>query len=195
MDNINIKLKELENKKNEFKELKDINNELKEKIIKKQIINEHLKSANDIIKKIKEKNLQLKQKLHQKLDIQNEFEKKIKEFVLKYIESIKNKGNKKLESKIDDIKEKVNKMEKNYEETIKKFNINFESHNFIDFGKKCEHCKKSIERILYQCSQCKDHDFYLCDTCEKLNFIEKKHPHNFIKIRKPFKKCSIEKEV
>ena len=46
-----------------------------------------------------------------------------------------------------------------------------------------------IKGILYECSKCKG--YYLCEKCEEINYIDKKHPHNFIKIRKEKKKYEI----
>ena len=59
--------------------------------------------------------------------------------------------------------------------------------NNIKHNKECRKCGQNpIIGILYKCSECKD--FYLCDKCEQKNFIDKIHPHDFIKIRKSSKK-------
>ena len=50
------------------------------------------------------------------------------------------------------------------------------------FNKKCKKCGESIKGILYECSKCEG--YYLCEKCEEINYLDKNHSHNFIKIRK-----------
>ena len=52
----------------------------------------------------------------------------------------------------------------------------------IHKNKICKKCEKPIKGILYKCCECEE--YYLCEKCEEMNYIDKLHPHYFIKIRK-----------
>ena len=137
---------------------------------------------------------------------------KKKEEYEKNIEEIKNKFDKKInlikkscEDRIDEItnlvekfkqyinqlKEEEKERQKNflsiYEEKTKEVNEYFISTQ-IFHGTKCNECNKEIQGIKYECSEC---DYNLCESCELINFLEKKHLHKFYKIRKPMIKQSI----
>ena len=52
----------------------------------------------------------------------------------------------------------------------------------IHKNKICKKCENPIKGILYKSCECEE--YYLCEKCEEMNYIDKLHPHYFIKIRK-----------
>ena len=98
------------------------------------------------------------------------------------------------DEKIEDYIKKCNQFEKKRnvrfkEEEEKYENIKlalveeYKENNIVHVNKKCNKCQDNpIKGILYQCSHC--NEYYLCEKCEQINYFEKIHPYNFIKIRK-----------
>ena len=84
----------------------------------------------------------------------------------------------------DKRKQEYEKITKENNDAITHLKELVDSNNIKHYNKTCKKCHKSpIEGILYKCSECHD-DYYLCEKCELKNYIDKQHPHDFIKIRK-----------
>ncbi len=135
-------------------------------------------------------------------DYKIEFEKKIKlllnKIENKFLEEIKDINEQKINLYLKELEikrnEKFNEMmrinEKNKLELINISKLNNVKHN----NKKCKKCGEDpIEGILYKCSECRE--YYLCEKCEQINYFDKSHIHNFIKIRKPSIKYNIEQKL
>ena len=172
-NNNNIKI-EGKKQNNNFLKIKQYEEELKKDLYFEII---HIKNSEDI------KNKYL-----------NEISKNIKSYLKEIEPEILNIIKKKIDEKIESYIGKLNQFEKNRnlrfkEEEEKYKNIKlamfkeYEENNVIHFNKKCNKCQDNpIKGILYQCSHC--NEYYLCEQCEQINYLEKIHPYNFIKIRK-----------
>ena len=172
--------KEENNNNNNFDNIKE------QKYIDFEIQNSK-RLLNDINQNIKKNNLVYQNQI----TLLNEMNKEKKKPILIKEEEIKNKLNSFL-GKIEI--NCFNKYKDIFDKTIKKINneqmsdlLKLSKLNNIKHNKECRKCGQNpIIGILYKCSECKD--FYLCDKCEQKNFIDKIHPHDFIKIRKSSKK-------
>ena len=172
--------KEENNNNNNFDNIKE------QKYIDFEIQNSK-RLLNDINQNIKKNNLVYQNQI----TLLNEMNKEKKKPILIKEEEIKNKLNSFL-GKIEI--NCFNKYKDIFDKTIKKINneqmsdlLKLSKLNNIKHNKECRKCGQNpIIGMLYKCSECKD--FYLCDKCEQKNFIDKIHPHDFIKIRKSSKK-------
>ena len=193
--------------KKKKEELNKINNEIK--IIEKE--NWKIKIEN---KKLKEKNTNIirKNEYFNKKINEKEYEKKITEIKITFNNQIQLilENYKKIISKfivenldkqfkiyITELKNKEENRKNNYlkienslNSTKNEINELFSSTQ-ISHKVNCNQCNKDIKGIKYECSEC---NYNLCENCEIINFLNKKHPHKFYKIRKPFKKHSIKNE-
>ena len=203
-------------KKNE--QYKKENEELEKKLedIKQNLLNKNINeviSLNQIIGQ-KFKILSNFEEFKNKMNTEDkELNKKIKSLKKKYEEEF----NQELAKILEEIKKnmyfeisnqfknlfdvKFKNIETSEQKLMKSFNdelnrINYaklieESENKYDI--KCKNCNQFIIGQLYQCLECKTNPYYLCEICEEKNYHEtKKHPHNFIKVRK--RKHSINNE-
>ena len=145
--------------------LKEDMNTTKENIQKK------LKAEYD--KKLKEKMEELSTNFSNKIKIVEQESKKI--YLKKYEQSQIN-FNKKFSQISVMAKSKVN-INNNNNNSIKSV------CKTVHKGIKCQKCfQEPIVGYRYKCTVCNDYN--LCDQCEEKNFLNKEHPHNFIKIRK-----------
>ncbi len=198
-NNINEKKKELSElkeiiikKQNVFEtEKKQKNHELEEEIRKNSTILQHQLN----IKEVQNNELKIKKKIEElKNGIGNNVKLYFDNIEKKFLEKIKTVNNnnfnlyiKNLEDlekmRNDEFLEKKNDLEKLKSEFLKINEIN----NYKHFNIKCKKCGKNpIKGLLYKCSICKD--YYLCDKCEQINYLENTHQHYFLKIRKTSKK-------
>ena len=211
-------IKEIENNMIISKKLKNEigNNKEKELVILE--IEKLKKEYNLITKKIKENNIVLeKQKefinlMEGKLKYKNEminhkidFEKQIKLLLNsienKFLEEIKISNEEKINIYLNEMKELEKGRKEKFEEIMKnneKDKLELikisKLSNIKHYNKKCKKCgEEPIEGILYKCSECKE--YYLCEKCEQINYLDKSHIHNFIKIRKPSNKYNIEQKL
>lgn len=201
-NNINEKKKELSElkeilikKQNAFEtEKKQKNHELEEKIRKNSTILQHQLN----IKEVQNNELKMKKKIEElKNGIGNNVKLYLDNLEEKFLEKIKIVSNhnfnlyiKNLEDlekmRNDEFLEKKNDLEKLKIELLKMNELN----NYKHFNIKCKKCGKNpIKGLLYKCSICKD--YYLCDKCEQINYLENTHPHYFLKIRTISKKNKI----
>ena len=203
------------------KEKEAITQQLKKKEEELNNINNTIKITNQENSKIKNENKELKEKnknIIQKIEYINktinekENEKKLKEIKITFDNQIQLilENYKKITSKF--IVENLDKQFKIYIKELKNKEENRKNNylkieNFINSTKNeinelfsstqishnvnCNQCNKDIKGIKYECSEC---NYNLCENCEIINFLNKKHPHKFYKIRKPFKKHSIKNE-
>ncbi len=186
VNNSNFTLYILKESKEENNNNNNFDNIKEQKYIDFEIQNSK-KLLNDINQKIKKNNLVYQNQIK----LLNEMNKEKKKPILIKEEEIKNKINSFL-GKIEI--NCFNKYKDIFDKTIKKINneqmsdlLKLSKLNNIKHNKECRKCGQNpIIGILYKCSECKD--FYLCDKCEQKNFIDKIHPHDFIKIRKSSKK-------
>ena len=182
---LNLKIKELKSLINNMNQkiknnslVYETQNKLKEGFLKSENINNNKTNIKDNIKN----------------QIKNYLNKLEEDFLKKYKE-VNNENFNSYIMKINELEEKrkneFNEIKKKNEEITKQL-LNTSKLNIIKHhNKKCEKCGKNpIEGILYKCSECKE--YYLCEKCEDKNFFDKSHPHNFIKIRKSFKKYEID---
>ena len=201
-NNINEKKKELSElkeilikKQNAFEtEKKQKNHELEEEIRKNSTILQHQLN----IKEVQNNELKMKKKIEElKNGIGNNVKLYLDNLEEKFLEKIKIVSNhnfnlyiKNLEDlekmRNDEFLEKKNDLEKLKIELLKMNELN----NYKHFNIKCKKCGKNpIKGLLYKCSICKD--YYLCDKCEQINYLENTHPHYFLKIRTISKKNKI----
>ena len=203
------------------KEKEAITQQLKKKEEELNNINNTIKITNQENSKIKNENKELKEKnknIIQKIEYINktinekENEKKLKEIKITFDNQIQLilENYKKITSKF--IVENLDKQFKIYIKELKNKEENRKNNylkieNFINSTKNeinelfsstqishkvnCNQCNKDIKGIKYECSEC---NYNLCENCEIINFLNKKHPHKFYKIRKPFKTHSIKNE-
>ena len=206
---LNNKVIELEKKKEEIEKiiennqikLKEINDETKKNSKENNDMTKNIKKLNKIINS----NLEMMKKFENLYktkeerennikEIKNKFEETIKLIIKSYedrIDEIKINLDKKFKKYINQLKEEEKETKKillsMYEDKTKEVNEFFISTQ-IFHGTKCNECNKEIQGIKYECSEC---DYNLCESCELINFLEKKHLHKFYKIRKPMIKQSI----
>ncbi len=188
IENYEIKLNQIndeaEKKSNENNEMTKIIKELNTKINLNQIIMKQFEYLNKT-KKGSENNIK---------EIKNKFEDTINLIKKTYedrIDEIKRNLDEKFKKYINQLKEEEKERKKKvlsmYEDKTKEVNEFFISTQ-IFHQTKCNECNKEIQGIKYECSEC---DYNLCESCELINFLEKKHLHKFYKIRKPMIKQSI----
>ena len=184
-------------KQNQIK-VKEFNKQIEEKKKNINLLNLKIKKYNQIIQNQEElkkdlyKEINLKKNLE---DIKNQYLNEISKNIQLYLNKIQQKFLKKIQ-KINDEKIEfyINKWIQNRnlrfkeeEEKYKNIKLSlfeeYKEKNIIHFNKKCNKCQDNpIKGILYQCSHC--NDYYLCEQCEQINYLDKIHPYNFIKIRK-----------
>ena len=209
---------ELYNLKKDYSEIEVVVKNLKEKKFEleneESKINERMKKTkikiieyNTIMKeqeKLKEaiKNYQKDNYLYHIKSMQNNLNEKIEGLIILYFKKIKDdyleKIKKITEEKFQLYKNELYELEKKRNDQFKeKENENnilkndllliSESNNIIHKDIICRKCGLNpIKGILYKCSDCEE--YYLCEKCEEINYIDKLHPHYFIKIRKNIKK-------
>ena len=127
-------------------------------------------------------------------DLQSKMEKyltfQIQQFQKKLIEDTQKKSKEMLSGYIKKFEETEKNRQSFIEEQMSRINTNrsfdsFSSNdlNEIHNGIQCKHCgKMPIIGIRYKCSECGD-DYNLCADCEEENYKNKRHEHNFIRIR------------
>ncbi len=139
-----------------------------------------------ISKNTPKENIQEKQKeIKAKIDSYfNNLEEEVLKKLNKKGEDFLNSYQKKWNDLEDKRKQEYEKITKENNDAITHLKELVDSNNIKHYNKTCKKCNKSpIEGILYKCSECND-DYYLCEKCELKNYIDKEHPHDFIKIRK-----------
>ena len=200
-EQLNYKKIELNKIKNELKKIENENNKMK-------IKNKELIKNTQIIL---QKNQYIDKKFHEKEEheknikiIQNNFNNQIqlilennKKIIYEIIKENLDKIFKNFETVLNNLKkegEKRNnnclKMENYFKSTKNEINELFSSTQ-ISHKVYCNECNKEIKGIKYECSECK---YNLCENCELINFLKKKHLHKFYIIRKPVMKYSIKNE-
>ncbi len=198
---IEIVVKNLKEKKFE---LENEESKINERIMKTKL---KIIEYNTIMKdqeKLKEaiKNNQKDNYLYYIKSMQNNLNEKIEGLIILYFKKIKDDYLQKIKKITDEkfqlYKNELYELEKKRNDKFKeKENENnilkndllliSESNNIIHKDIICRKCGVNpIKGILYKCSDCGE--YYLCEKCEEINYIDKLHPHYFIKIRKNIKK-------
>ena len=177
---------DFETKKNEYNSLISSIQGLNK--ISKANQNELIKELDKrtISKNTPKENIQEKQKeIKEKIDSYfNNLEEKVLKQLNKKGEDFLNSYRKKWNDLEDKRKQEYEKITKENNDAITHLKELVDSNNIKHYNKTCKKCHKSpIEGILYKCSEC-NVDYYLCEKCELKNYIDKQHPHDFIKIRK-----------
>ena len=201
---IDIQKKKNENLKEKKFELENEESKINERIMKTKI---KIIEYNTIMKeqeKLKEaiKNYQKDNYLYHIKSMQNNLNEKIEGLIILYFKKIKDDYLEKIKKITDEkfqlYKNELYELEKKRNDKFKeKENENnilkndllliSESNNIIHKDIICRKCGLNpIKGILYKCSDCEE--YYLCEKCEEINYIDKLHPHYFIKIRKNIKK-------
>ena len=177
---------DFETKKNEYNSLISSIQGLKKisKANQNELIKELDKRKNS--KNTPKENIQEKQKeIKEKID---SYFNKLEEKVLKQLNEKGEDFLKSYQKKWNDLEDKrkqeYEKIKKENNDAITHLEELVDSNNIKHYNKTCKKCNKSpIKGILYKCSEC-NIDYYLCEKCELKNYIDKEHPHDFIKIRK-----------
>ena len=199
-----------ENKKNE-EDLEKKNDKINQvnKIFQNDIVKHYQLKEKELNKIIKEQNQKvnlLMLKLNKEIILKKNFEDRKKQYFNKlseninlyfnqiqqnFLTNIKKKIDERIEFYINKCNELENSRNLRFTEEKKKYeNIKlalleeYKETKIIHFNTKCNKCKDNpIKGILYKCSHC--NEYYLCEKCEEINYLDKIHPFNFIKIRKP----------
>ena len=185
------------------KEEENINKNMEEKRNKIIEYNKIIKGQELLNKEI-ENNLIYKNKFEY---IKKELDKKINNKIYSYInqiqkeyEEIKIKNNELIKSYINKLNKYENERKLGFKEKNEKYEklkldfIKIINSNVKYFNEKCKKCGDfPIKGILYECSKCEG--YYLCEKCEEINYLDKKHPHNFIKIRESSSNEEIENKI
>ena len=139
--------------------------------------------------------------INHKIDFEKQIKLLLNSIENKFLEEIKISNEEKINIYLNEMKELEKGRKEKFEEIMKnneKDKLELikisKLSNIKHFNKKCKKCgEEPIEGILYECSLCKE--YYLCEKCEQINYLDKSHIHNFIKIRKPSNKYNIEQKL
>jgi hypothetical protein len=171
--------------------VKEYNNIIKEQEkLKEELTNYSKYDYKNNIKSIKNN---LNQKIKDSITsyftkIEDNYLKEIKNTTNEQLTIYKNELYKLEEKRNNEFKEK----EKENNELKKELYSICELNNMIHKNKICKKCENPIKGILYKCCECEE--YYLCEKCEEMNYIDKLHPHYFIKIRKNKIKYNIDEK-
>ncbi len=169
-----------------------MNKSLEEKRNKIIEYNKMIKGQENLKKLIKNNIINKKQfeNMKEEFDkkIKNKMELYINKFIQQFVQVINIKNNELIELYLNKLKKYENERQFEFEEKkVKNEKLKLDFIKIINssqktFNKRCKQCEEyPIKGILYECSKCEG--YYLCEKCEEINYLNKNHQHNFIKIR------------